>query len=884
MNKNIKPIRARAGLGCSGFLAAGCLCGSAAVAADGSDLPSTAELTTNKSNIEAGVGDVTQSSYKFGEYNGLQNRGLFGNGSLDIVSGTAFDSPDGTRWRLRGSDLGLDTRSAAAEYGVQGRFRATLGYDQLRHDISDSYSTPYVGVGVSVLTLPSTWVVPLVPRVSATSPNARGLSGDVDNSSALVTGVLKAPTPAQLATSAAIIGADLPLFGEHDLYTTRQRFDAGFSYLATSKWEFAFGAKHEDRTGTKPMGTVSAQTGGDIATILADPIDQTTDQFNATLGYHDKSRYLQVAYNGSLFKNHIDSLTWTNWALPTATDTVSSAPSNQSHQLSVGGRYDLSTTTRLVGSAAYTRNTQNDSFITDASTPLVPVSSLNGLVVTEALNLKVTSRPMKALDLALAYKFDVHDNKTPVHIYAFYDANGVPAATNINSAFSTALGVPAALLKSNVNVNETRPYSRRLDQVVADADLKLTPTETVKGEYSFQRTHRWCNGTWIDCMDADVTTEHSMNLELRSNPVASLNTSVGYLYSKRAVDTWNANAFLAIVPMANVSPTGALDGASAYSFLMQNGFTGYGPVAGYAATTGNMNLFFPLNNALSNAQYQNQNRINEILGLLRYNLAPRERNRLRGNADWQATEKFDAQAHLDYRVDHYADSTYGLLADRDLVATLEFGYTPLESLAITLFYTYEDQHSNSAGNSYTANSAATSVNGATAISGGCFATIALRSASNKVDPCLNWEADMHNQTNALGFDLDKKGLMHARLDLGVQFTVSRATDGNDVTGGNYVNNPLAVTGAPVGTVAAYYIPATSLPAVITNVFEGRFSARYALNDWTSIRLTYLYADMHSDDYAYRGLQFGGLSGVLPTGQRPPAYAVHVVYIAYSARF
>ena len=72
--------------------------------------------------------------------------------------------------------------------------------------------------------------------------------------------------------------------------------------------------------------------------------------------------------------------------------------------------------------------------------------------------------------------------------------------------------------------------------------------------------------------------------------------------------------------------------------------------------------------------------------------------------------------------------------------------------------------------------------------------------------------------------------------------------------------------------------------MVTDVVETRFNARYALNDRSNLRLTYLFADMHSDDYAYQGLQYGGLSGVLPTGQRPPAYAVHVVYVAYGARF
>ncbi len=859
------------------------ICG-LALAASAAEVDQANDLTDPRSTVEFGIGDVTRSSYKFGEYNGLDNRGVFGNGSAELVGASTYDSPEARRWRLRATDVGLQSRSAAAEYGVQGAYRFTLGFDQLQHDLSDSYSSPYLGLGGNVLGLPGSWMIPLVPRVSASAPNARGLSGAVDNSSALVSGVLKAPTAAQLATSAAILGADLPSFGEYNLHTTRRRYDGGLNLIATPKWEFSVGARHEDRKGAKPMGTISATTGGDISTVLADPINQSTDQLSARLQYHDRAQYLQFGYDGSIFTNNVGSLTWANWAQPTANMTMSSAPGNQSHQLSIGARLDLSAATRIMASGAYTRNTQNEPFLTDASMPLVPAASLDGLVVTEALNLKLASRVTRRLDLSFAYKFDEHDNRSPSRIYAYYDANTAPATTNINSAFSAALGLPASLLKSNVNVNENRPYSRRMDRVTADADLRLTPTEALKGEYTFQRTHRWCDGTWIDCMDAAVTRENSANLEWRASPASRLATTVGYLYSKRDVDAWNANAFLALVPMANVSPTGATGGASAYSYMLQNGLTGYGPVAGYGATTGNMNLFFPLNNALANATYQNQNRISEILGLLRYDLAPRDRNRVRGSADWQASDTVTLQGNLDYRVDRYSQSTYGLTEDRDLAATIDLGYTPSESLALSIFYTYEDQHSRSAGDTYTANSAATSVGGAKAISGGCFATIALRNASNKIDPCLNWQSDMHNRTHVVGVSADRKRLLRGKLDLGTQFTLSRAGDSNDVNGGNYANNPLAVAGAPAGTLAAYYIPATSLPGVITNVFEARLSARYALKENAALRLTYLYADLWSQDYAYQGLQAGGLTSVLPTGQRSPAYAVHVVYLSYAARF
>src|SRR5450756_2285839 len=49
--------------------------------------------------VEVGVGDVSQGSYKAGEYNGLQNKGIFVVGNLDLRGGPSYDGASGLRWR-----------------------------------------------------------------------------------------------------------------------------------------------------------------------------------------------------------------------------------------------------------------------------------------------------------------------------------------------------------------------------------------------------------------------------------------------------------------------------------------------------------------------------------------------------------------------------------------------------------------------------------------------------------------------------------------------------------------------------------------------------------------------------------------------------------------
>src|SRR5258707_539419 len=156
----------------------------------------TRELTQPTSELEVGVGDVTQGSYKFGEYNGLQHEGAFPILNFDLSGGGLYNSDSLERWSARGADLGIDTRQLDVDYAQQGKFRIDLGYDQLRHNISDTYQTPYSGAGADQLLLPSGWLKPRVPQVNPNNLNDRALSP--------ITGLASAvTTTGQVATPAA---------------------------------------------------------------------------------------------------------------------------------------------------------------------------------------------------------------------------------------------------------------------------------------------------------------------------------------------------------------------------------------------------------------------------------------------------------------------------------------------------------------------------------------------------------------------------------------------------------------------------------------------------------------------------------------------------------
>jgi hypothetical protein len=338
--------------------------------------------------------------------------------------------------------------------------------------------------------------------------------------------------------------------------------------------------------------------------------------------------------------------------------------------------------------------------------------------------------------------------------------------------------------------------------------------------------------------------------------------------------------------MANVVPTGAT--ASAYATMLALGYNGYGPALGLPTTplTGNQLFFFANNNALANGTntYANQNRISELLGMRRYNMADRSRNKLRGSLDWQATEALSFQTGLSGVRDNYSNSPYGLQSAKNWAFNFDATFNVSEDLSTTLFFTHEDQRAVSAGNTYTANSTAANVGGFTAISGGCFATIALRNASNKIDPCTNWSTEMRDKIDTFGLAVKEKRLFGSKLDLSGDLTFSQAKSDQGFTGGNYVNNPLAVAGAPVGTIAAYYIAATPMPTVKTDTISVNVNGRYPLSKASSVRAGFQYGHSKAVDWQYQGMQYGGLAGVLPSLEQAPSYTVHVIAVGYTYTF
>ena len=687
----------------------------------------------------------------------------------------------------------------------------------------------------------------------------------------------------------AIIAADVPDFQNVDLDTLRKTWSGGFSYNFDPRWEIKASASQTKQTGLKPLNMISLAS-GTFSAVLPNLIDQTTNQYNASLNYTGEQFFFTAAYYGSYFNNNNNSMTFDNAFAKGTLSTMSTAPSNEFNQFLLKGGYNFSPTTKLVMGASYGRNTQNEAFLNDSGLlPLgLPRTSLDGLVVTEMFNAKLTAKPAQGLNVGLGYTFNNRDNKTPVTTYEFYDA-GEPKTGA--SSFNSALGLAPGTLGSNINIYANRPYSKKVNTFIADADYQLAKGQFVKAAYEFQQIDRECPGSWINCADADRTRENTLRVAYDGNFSDSLNARVSYAYSQRNVD-YDPNAWLALVPMANVIPGAPTVGAtsSVAAFLAATGLGGYGPVAPWVPLqSGNLGIFFPNNSALPQALYGSRNDIHEIPGMMRFNMADRNRNKVRAAIDWQALEELSIQAGLEYTDDKYDNSIYGLKSAKNWAANVEGTYQVSADFSANLFYTYQSQRYQSGGLSYSAgqitNTATVGgVAGNTVVSGGCFATVMDKNMNAKIDPCLNWNANEKDKANTLGGGFNWKGLMSGKLGFWGDAVFTWAKTNTDVTGGTYANSPFAVAGAPVVVPAAFFIPATSLPTVTNNTIELRLVGQYAIDKASAVRFAYMYGHLHSKDYAYDGTQYGTITSVMPTNQTVPDYSVSVFGLSYLYRW
>ncbi len=591
----------------------------------------TDALTKPSNYLNFGTMYSTESSARFGQYNGINSEGAYGIGGLDIRGGNGYnqDSNSGLRWKLGGSNLGTTSRALDGSISDQGKWKVNLGYDELQHNITDSYQTPLQGdAGQNNFTLPSNFSS---INTASGQPGTRNL------------GV----TPQGIIQKNDFQGVNESVNRKTGAFSTTYNFGPQLSAQVDYK--------HIDQSGAKLIGTGSQagiSTGtlsskGEAINILLNPTSYQTDNVNAALNWKGDKGHLTGGYFGSIFHDDYNSLNWqsamaTN-AVGTCTgvncfsnNTMSTAPSNSLHQANLTGGYNFTSTTKLAGGFSYGYNQQNSNYaptlIPQASGVAynmmqangLPTNSLNGVVETKHGDIKLTNQSIKDLTLTAGYKINERDNNTSSNKYLYNDI-GNANFTGVNT-----------------------PYSNRKMQYDAGAAYRLTKDQNIALGYEHESIKRWCNGVQggAQCVSSPASNEDKMNLTYRLKALENVNFNSGYTYAIRRAD--NDPNFLA--------------NAGSYSI------TGAGVS----------------NSALNAANY---------LGYIAYPYANRDQNIGKAGVNWQITQRLDVGVNGRYTYDNY-DASLGVQNGKSTGVNVDTTYNFTDKSNVSAYWNWQNGQRN----------------------------------------------------------------------------------------------------------------------------------------------------------------------------------------------
>ena len=383
------------------------------------------------------VGTTTSGSFDFG---GRGTSSLTGdparvqpsfrdmsNGLFLDNFGTAIQKSGWLVMNVNGNNAGRKDAFYAGEAVRPGRVKIWGTFSQVPWLVSDTTKTIYQGVGTGTLTIPN-----------------------------YVQSLLQA--------NASRIGAVAATAMPFDLSSGRKYSTGGLQLTPNTDTTVTVDVNHMDRTGDIVGG---GSFGFSAADELPIPVNQHQTDADAGIERTVGNWLFRVGYTSSWFTNDNQSLTWSN---PYQVTSTTSAPaigqmalSPNSFMQTVNGSASvkLPMHTRLTGTVSLGSLSDNTILLTESTNTALPTYGLNrttneGDGRTASGNLIFTSRPIRALDLDVRYRYYDYDDETPVATQAGgridYDSNNEVAPLTPPNA-TMPFGLVSQTVDASANVD-----------------------------------------------------------------------------------------------------------------------------------------------------------------------------------------------------------------------------------------------------------------------------------------------------------------------------------------------------------------------------------------------------------------------------------------------
>jgi MtrB/PioB family decaheme-associated outer membrane protein len=587
------------------------------------------DLVTLESTLELGALFDSTDDYKFGDYTGLTQQGYSVLGNADLRRRSAYDAELPYYIRVRGLNLGLESRRVDALFKMPGRFGLSFLFDEIPKYQTDSAFSPYLNTGSSVLTLPPGW-----------DPGSN-------------------PSPAQMTTLQASLR-------ELNLAHQRRTLGGGGSLVLSKNLDFDASYRRQTKKGEKLTAGMFGRTGGNPRSIIIpEPIDYIFHQIDSHLRYSTDQVQVQLQYYGSGFENDDRFLRWQDpftavgggngydpAAAYPAFGQKGTMPDNWFHQGVVSAGVNLPMNSRLMLNTAFGFGRQDEDFLPYALPPSAggpnftgspavnyqtPRNDLDGKIRTGMASIRFVSNPLPKLGIALAYRWDERDNKTPVDSFSRVLNDSGAAGANLDQN-------PA---DSRIN----RPYGWDKQHVDADLSYRILPRTKLTLSYDWEQMER-------SYQELNRSNEHTYGVKLVTRPHSRISGGLRFERAYRDNDNYNC-----VRPWVETEPS-ELFGTDVPGCQLQADGT-----------------------QLGNIVFENHP------DARKFNQAERRRNNAHLWASFALLDNLSLGIDGRYTHDDYFDSELGLTARRAFSPGVDLSWSVTEWLSFHTFYQYDETRS-----------------------------------------------------------------------------------------------------------------------------------------------------------------------------------------------
>jgi MtrB/PioB family decaheme-associated outer membrane protein len=401
-----------------------------------------AQLTTPQSSIDVGAAYVNKDNQRFGEYNGLTDKGGYGIVDFSLIK---RDDSTGTWFKLQGRNLGYKDPDLHLEQTRQGDWGYSVDYSRITRYEPFTVNTGLQGIGTTTETY-----APITPGAGT----------------------------------------------DYQLSTKRDRWTLGLQ-KAVRQWDVKVTYRNEEKDGTQLWGTGYFSV---PPRFLVKPIDYTTQQIDVTADYNTARYQIRVGYYGSMFDDKNSVLTVTN---PVANifSVYGLDPDNQSHQFYATGGYNFTEATRGTFKVSYARATQDDAWAAPPP-PGVTQGSLGGRVDTTLLQGGLSGRATPKFSWRADLRYEDRDDKTPATVlFAAFPEGYQPRSYKHTTAtvvgnYSLPMGfrltgdITYDQKKREVPEESIVNYRERVDETTARVEVRRAVSETVTGAVALLHSRR----------------------------------------------------------------------------------------------------------------------------------------------------------------------------------------------------------------------------------------------------------------------------------------------------------------------------------------------------------------------------------------------------------